>query len=185
MGTAKVSCVYIGSAPLRLSADHGPHRDGDDKPLKSMNILPGHTLMMSEEEVNGVTFWHDPRGILPSEKLGPGRVVKAEHQGLDLETLMMLGYDFHDGRSDFLTCEQAQAQAPSQTATATPSAPSAPSVPKVATPENAVPAPSTILPLPPLPITVPTPTPSPRPWTTTPSPALSHEEQERKDEEVQ
>lgn len=111
MGDTKIPCVYVGVMPLRLSADHGPFFDGDGKPLKTMDILPGDTLMMPEKEVNGMTIWHDPRSILPSEMLGTGRVVKAEHEGLDMDTLLALGYEFSDGREDFLTIEQAKQKA--------------------------------------------------------------------------
>lgn len=97
----KIPVVYVGQIPLRLSADHGPYVDGQGNPLTSRDVKPGDTLMMDEEEATGVTYWHDPLGILPSEKLGAGRVVKAEHQGLDMAMLQNLGYDFHDGRPDF------------------------------------------------------------------------------------
>lgn len=102
----KIPSVYIGETPLRLSADHGPYHDANGKLLVGRDILPGHTLMMPAEEVLGMTIWHDPRGILDSEKIGVGRMVKPEHQGLDLDTLQATGYEFHGGRSDFISVEQ-------------------------------------------------------------------------------
>lgn len=102
----KIPAIYIGTHPIRLSPDHGPYTDGDGNPLTQLDLLPGESLLMPEEEVLGMTIWHDPRGLLPSEKLGSGRVVKDGHQGLDLETLQALGYEFSDGRADFSTPER-------------------------------------------------------------------------------
>lgn len=103
---AKIACVYIGATPLRLAQGHGPYLDGSGARLKSRDLAFGSTIMMSEEEVNGVTFLHDPAGVLDSEKLGPGRMIKAEHGGLETEALLALGYDWHEGRADFVTVEQ-------------------------------------------------------------------------------
>lgn len=108
----KIPCVYIGAVPLRLSADHGPYLDGDGARLESRDVSTGQTLMMSEEEVNGMTIWFDPHGILFPERIGPGRCVKEEHAGLSPEELEVAGYQFHEGRSDFVTvAEAARAEA--------------------------------------------------------------------------
>lgn len=162
MGNNKIPCVYVGSTPLRLSADHGPFFDGDGKPLKTMDVLPGQTLMMGEEEVNGMTIWHDPRHVLPSEKLGVGRVVKAEHADLDMDTLLALGYEFHDGRSDFLTIEQAKQKADdekkaTQSADEQAKQRAQDATPKVAT-ATPTPAPVTAIPVPPPAPAIPAPT---------------------------
>lgn len=130
----KVACIYIGTTPLRLSPAGGPYYDGLGKRLASRDLMPGDTLMMSPEEVNGVTFLHDPRGVEDSEKLGAGKVTKPEHADLAPEALAVIGYDFHEGRSDFITVAQYEAQKAAEaakaksaaTAAAAPAAPSKP-----------------------------------------------------------
>jgi len=113
----KVPCVYIGNHPIRLSPDGRPYFDAQGLPLKSLDLAAGDTLMLPEVEVSGMTFWHDRSGALPSEFIGVGRCVKADHVDKTFEELLALGYEFHDGRADFLALPapapaEAQEEAP-------------------------------------------------------------------------
>lgn len=57
--------------------------------------------MMRPEELLGQTFLHGTSGDV--EYLGVGRIVKPEHAHLkdDPNALLNVGYEFHEGRSDF------------------------------------------------------------------------------------
>ena len=98
----KIPCIYIGGHPIRLAPDGRPYFDAQGKELVQMDIVPGDTLMMPETEVAGMTYWHDPRGVAASEFIGAGRRVKTEHADKSFEELQAIGYEFHDGRTDFL-----------------------------------------------------------------------------------
>ncbi len=129
----KVPCLYIGEHPIRLSPMGQPYYNAQGKVLHSLDLVSGDTLLLPEVEVAGMTFWHDPRGVLDSELIGVGKVVKAEHLGLEQEVLQALGYEFHEGRADFLILQPEQIAAATQAAPATP-------VPSTPAPSSSAPA---------------------------------------------
>jgi hypothetical protein len=100
---AKIRARYIGGYAVTLKDATGV-LDGDGKPLTTGLLVYGDTLMMSEEDILGQTFFAHPRtGVLESQ--GAGRTVKPEHTDLNwtdnYDDLLRLGYSYHEGRSDF------------------------------------------------------------------------------------
>lgn len=104
----KIPCVYIGQHSLLLRSENGPFYDGDGKRRESLVLNVGDTLMMPPAEVLGVTYWIDPRGIFPAERIGLGRCVRAGDEKLSPEEAAAAGYEFHEGRRDFCTVEEAK-----------------------------------------------------------------------------
>ena len=106
-----VAARYIGDYPVVLSRQHGPvyapdtvDADGTIVPgarIDGTLIGKGDQVMMPAAEVLGQTYWHDPHQQTPSLYIGVGAVVKPEHAGLRRAELHAIGYDFHEGRSDF------------------------------------------------------------------------------------
>ncbi len=103
---------YMGDHEIILPAERGPYFDGNGQPLQptiksaisgqfAYGLRPGDTLMMPEEEVLGVTYLHDVHQQNPSIKVGAGKCVLKEHEGLSMDELRSLGYEFMTGRSDF------------------------------------------------------------------------------------
>src|SRR5689334_2068514 len=92
----KIAARYIGPQSVLLNKATGPYKDGEGKPLQSLLLHPGDSLMVEEEEITGCTWLHDPRKENNSEKIGLGRVVKTEHAHLSLQEQIALGYQFHD-----------------------------------------------------------------------------------------
>jgi hypothetical protein len=98
---AKIPARYVGGCDITLSKFGGPYFDGDGQRLTNLTLHPGDTLMMDEEEVLGVSWLHDPRHENESQKVGVGKQVLEQHNGLQDHELRDLGYQFHTGRSDF------------------------------------------------------------------------------------
>jgi len=125
-----VAARYIGDYPVVLSRQHGPvyapdtvDADGKIVPGQRIDgtlIGKGDQVMMPAAEVLGQTYWHDPHQQAPSLYIGVGAVVKPEHAGLRRAELHAIGYDFHEGRSDF---EAVVAAPTAPQATATPAQP--------------------------------------------------------------
>ncbi|SRR5579871_1470331 len=120
----KVPCLYIGEHPIRLSPMGRPYFDARGRLLKKLDLVAGDTLMLPEVEVAGMTYWHDPSGVAESELIGVGKAVKAEHADIgEQEVLQALGYEFHDGRPDFLQLDASQIVALSDEEATAPDAP--------------------------------------------------------------
>ena len=106
---SKVPARYIGPHPVVLGAFGGPYYDAAGRPLASLYLAYGDTLMMPEGEIRGETYIVTTQG---AEYLGTGKVVKEEHAGLSASTLADLGYQFHQGRPDFAEIVSELAAAP-------------------------------------------------------------------------
>jgi hypothetical protein len=96
-----VAARYIGDYPVVLSRQHGPIHDDQGARIDGMVIGKGDVVLMPAAEVLGQTYWHDPHHQAPSLYIGVGAVVRPEHAGLNRAELQAIGYDFHEGRSDF------------------------------------------------------------------------------------
>jgi hypothetical protein len=96
-----VAARYKGDYPVVLSRQHGPIRDDQGQRIDGMVIGKGDVVMLPAAEVLGQTYWHDPHHQAPSLYIGVGAVVRPEHAGLSRAELQAIGYDFHEGRSDF------------------------------------------------------------------------------------
>lgn len=103
---------YVGGHEIKLSEYNGPYLNGDGFPLRNLLLRPGEVIMMYEEEVVGHTLLIDPRREKDPEYLGVGRVVRKEHEGKSLVELIILGYQFHEGRPDFEPVEVAAPATP-------------------------------------------------------------------------
>lgn len=99
---AKIAARYIGDYPVVLKEGQGRLYDGDGNPLTSNLLNPGQTLMMNDTEVLGQTYKRPTRGQGEATFLGVGRVILPEHASRTAEELDLLGYEFHEGRSDFV-----------------------------------------------------------------------------------
>lgn len=97
----KINARYIGERPMVLRAVDGPHLNAKGERLTSRLISRGDTLKVHPVQVLGQTYLHDPKGNLPSQWIGVGRVTLPEHAGLPDAVLDVLGYEFHEGRPDF------------------------------------------------------------------------------------
>lgn len=105
-----VAARYIGDYPVLLSRQHGPiHNDAGER-IDGTLIGKGDIVLLPAAEVLGQTYWHDPRHHLPSLYIGVGAVVRPEHAGMKRAELQAIGYDFHEGRSDFEAVNVAPAQ---------------------------------------------------------------------------
>jgi hypothetical protein len=98
---AQIPARYIGHFDITLSKLGGPYYNGNGQRLTDFVIHPGDTLMMGDEEILGFTMLLDPRHEQPARKLGVGRVVLDQDKGLSDQELLLKGYQFHTGRSDF------------------------------------------------------------------------------------
>src|SRR6266568_3703354 len=98
---AQIPARYIGQFDITLSKLGGPYYDGDGQRLTDFVLHPGQILMMNDEEILGFTMLLDPRHELPSQKLGVGRVILDQDKGLSDQELLLKGYQFHAGRTDF------------------------------------------------------------------------------------
>ena len=96
-----IPAEYTGDHEVMLSKHGGPYIDASGKQLESRLLHKGDVIHMNEEEVNGFTVLLDPRAEKEPTHLGPGRVVLPEHTTHSPEQLSALGYQFHQGRSDF------------------------------------------------------------------------------------
>lgn len=90
---------YVHEHEGLLSSYGGPYKDANGKPLASLLLHKGDTLMVNEHEVRGFTVLRDPRHEQEPKQLGVGRVVLPEHQYKSEEELYNLGYQFHQGSS--------------------------------------------------------------------------------------
>lgn len=97
----KVAARYIGEYPVVLKEGQGRLMDGYNKPLTSNLLNPGDTLMLPDTELLGQTYKRRMKGDAQPEFLGAGRIILPEHAGCGEEELALLGYEFHEGRSDF------------------------------------------------------------------------------------
>ena len=94
-----VPARYVGDNLLQLHPGRYYNPDGS---IRTSNIVShGDILMMPEQEIIGQTILFDPKAVRDPLYLGTGHRVLPEHQGLDGRTLALLGYEFHEGRSDF------------------------------------------------------------------------------------
>jgi hypothetical protein len=98
MSVEKIAARYIGTHAVRLVASQGPYFDAFGKRLTNLSLSYGDTLMMPVAEVLGKTQLRDGDSLYD---LGPGKVVKPEHQNKDEAELAHFGYEFHQGRPDF------------------------------------------------------------------------------------
>lgn len=96
-----VPARYIGSNKIHRHKLQGPGYNADGTRRESLEIKQGDVLLMPAREILGQTLLFDPRGVEGPKDLGIGRRVKPEHVALSAEQLAVLGYEFHDGRSDF------------------------------------------------------------------------------------
>ena len=118
-----VAARYIGDYPVVLSRQHGPvyapdtvDADGTIVPgarIDGTLIGKGDLVMLPAAEVLGQTYWHDPHQQAPSLYIGVGAVVRPEHAGMTRAALHAIGYDFHEGRSDFEAVSQVPVAPPS------------------------------------------------------------------------
>lgn len=69
----------------------------------------GTVILMPEREVRGQTFLRSNDQFFD---LGTGKVIRQEDQGKSEEELAMLGYEFHQGRTDFEPVEGEQQNVP-------------------------------------------------------------------------
>lgn len=97
----KIPCVYKGSHQVQLFKYGGPYQDKDGKVLTNLVLNPGDTLMLEEEEVCGYTLLLDPNHVNDPIKLGIGKVILDADKDKDPEILYRMGYQFHEGRTDF------------------------------------------------------------------------------------
>lgn len=99
-----VPARYIGGHVVDLSRTGKKWFNIDGTPRTDLQLFNGDTVMMPAQEVIGQTLFND---VITGKQfyLGPGRVIKAEHQEVPEDQLGPLGYEFHDGRSDFESIE--------------------------------------------------------------------------------
>lgn len=94
----RIPAQYIGSTMLILMPGQGTGFNADGTRRDTRTISQGDILLMPEKEILGYTLlyegdqWYD---------MGVGKCVKPEHAGLAQEELVQLGYEFHQGRTDF------------------------------------------------------------------------------------
>lgn len=99
----KLPARYIGSYPVLLKEGQGRMYDGYGKPLTTNLLNHGDTLMIADTELLGQTYKRRSKGSDQVDYLGAGRIVLPEHEGLpDDELVGVHGYQFHEGRSDFV-----------------------------------------------------------------------------------
>lgn len=98
---AKVPARYIGGYEVLLGPSGGPYVDGNGTRLSSLVLRHGDTLMIEEQELRGISYKFDPRGVNDPLQVGYGHVVLPEDEGKSDEELQALGYQFHRGRADF------------------------------------------------------------------------------------
>src|SRR5579859_5550269 len=94
---------YIGHHAARLAQRLAFNIDGSRR--TSSLLESGDTLLMPEREVLGFTLLHDPHMVYDPLDLGVGKRVLPEHKDLNAEELAALGYEFHQGRTDFVPLE--------------------------------------------------------------------------------
>ena len=95
-----VPARYLGY-PVVLKEGQGRLYDGDGKPLASNLLVAGMTLLIPDTELYGMTYKRSTRQGDDRTYLGPGRIIAPEDEQRSDEELAMLGYEFHEGRSDF------------------------------------------------------------------------------------
>lgn len=108
----KIAATYIGSYEIVLNPAGGPYYDAQGQRLQSNILRPGETIQMEDTEVNGLTILRDPKGNLPSRLLGTGRVIRPQDSGLSPDDLDLIGYEFHEGRPDFVPYADSGASTP-------------------------------------------------------------------------
>lgn len=113
----RVPARYVGHQAVKLRGDVR-YFDGTGAKRAAGLLKPGETLMVPESELRGQTFLldftqeADPEVGITSTWLGAGTVLLPDHAaaGLKRDQLVgarflkdgrVLGYEFHDGRSDF------------------------------------------------------------------------------------
>lgn len=79
----------------------------DGSKRTDMSVSHGDTLMMPDYEVLGQTFLNLKGG--KQLYLGAGKLVRKEDEGKSEEELKAIGYEFHEGRSDFTLVDVAAA----------------------------------------------------------------------------
>lgn len=95
----RIPAQYIGTTMLLLMPGQGTGFNADGTRRTTRTISQGDILLMPEREILGFTLLY--RGEQPLD-MGTGKVVKAEHAGLSEQELTQLGYQFHQGRTDFV-----------------------------------------------------------------------------------
>jgi hypothetical protein len=98
----KVPARYIGETPVVLSPMGRPYFDANGKPLQSLALRTGDTLYINEGEARGESWWHDPRRIEDSVYVGTGKCIMDEHKNIPVDQYEQIGYEWHQGRSDFI-----------------------------------------------------------------------------------
>lgn len=100
----KVPARYVGTHQVRLVGSLGPYFDADGNRKTDLTLSYGDTLMMPGAEVLGYTQLRQGDQLL---LLGLGKVVLPEDQTKDEAELAAIGYEFHQGRTDFTPVETA------------------------------------------------------------------------------
>jgi hypothetical protein len=115
-----VPARYVGDNLLQLPGRYY----NPDGSIRTSNIIShGDILMLPEQEILGQTILFDPKAVRDPLYLGTGHRVLPEHQGLDKRTLTLLGYEHHEGRSDFELVQDAPAPAEKAPSEPAPEAP--------------------------------------------------------------
>ena len=109
----KVAARYVGGHTVLLSPAQGRHfhTDGRERTLRALHT--GEEILIPATEVLGLTQYTDPTRVQEPdyfpEFLGVGKVVKPEHRlredGIterSLPELQAIGYEFSEGRPDFV-----------------------------------------------------------------------------------
>jgi hypothetical protein len=123
--TTYIPARYVGESPVILRDGQRKFLDGDGKPRATNLLSPGDTLMMPATEIYGMTFKRDTRDG-PARLLGVGRVFLPGDEDRDLAELRAEGYEFHDGRPDFVPIEGDTSTAQDTPAAPAPAASAAP-----------------------------------------------------------
>jgi hypothetical protein len=90
---------YIGHHAARLAQRLAFNIDGSRR--QSSLLESGDTIMMPEREILGFTLLHDPHMVNDPLDLGVGKRVLPQHVNLTDEQRAALGYEHHQGRTDF------------------------------------------------------------------------------------
>lgn len=129
---AMVPARYIGQHATNLVRGVRRYYNIDGTLRTKHTLEAGETLMMPAQEILGQTLLFDPHNVRPPKNLGIGKRVLPEDAEKSERELSLLGYEFHQGRSDFepmsdadVAAELAKQAAPADTKPAQNAAPAA------------------------------------------------------------
>lgn len=99
----RVPARYTGSYAVRLAHRdiNGAVTDETGALRNNTKVRPGDIVHLRAHEVYGASYLFDPRGERDPQFLGVGKVVLPEHAQLSDAERAALGYEHHEGRSDF------------------------------------------------------------------------------------